>query len=84
MSDIQRPNTGHFPSKKCPEGHWTIDTPFIDFEANRGYSTPDGCVLHARGQHSEVPLLDSANNCDRDNAERVPFRSFVLSREDEP
>ena len=29
-------------------------------------------VLHERGQHSEVPLLDSpANNCDRDNAERV-------------
>jgi len=35
-------------------------------------------VLHARGQHSAVPLLDSANNCDRDNAERVPFRAFPL------
>jgi len=37
-------------------------------------------VLHERGQHSEVPLLDSpANNCDRDNAERVPLRVFVFS-----
>jgi|GraSoiStandDraft_8_1057269.scaffolds.fasta_scaffold472129_1 hypothetical protein len=29
-------------------------------------------VFHVRGQHSEAHLLDSpANNCDRDNAERV-------------
>jgi len=35
-------------------------------------------VFHARGQHSAVPLLDSANNCDRDNAERVPFCAFPL------
>ena len=35
-------------------------------------------VLHVRGRHSAVPLLDSANNCDRDNAERVPFCAFPL------
>lgn len=41
-------------------------------------------VLHERGQHSAVPLLDSANNCDRDNAERVPFRAFVFSGRTNP
>jgi hypothetical protein len=36
-------------------------------------------VLHARGQHSAVPLLDSANNCDREFGRARVARTFFTT-----